>query len=201
MTPKTKRFFSGVALLAAALILSSCATAPPPPSAPGGFTGGSSGSDLVVRSTGFRFPARVGLFIRADSKQYDAAGQDLSVKYQAGAVVVADIYDYPTGGKTLDTEFANRKDEIKSYHADARLLREGEVTIHPGAKARHGRKAVFAVSQGYHYSFPPPYQSDLLVFQRGNRFLEYRFSYSAAHRAAAENEIAKFVDALPWPAD
>ena len=200
MTPKTKCFLSFVGLPAAALVLTSCATTPPP-AASSGFAGGSGGSDLVIKSTGFRFPARIGVFVRAGGHQYDAAGQDLSVKYQAGAVIVADIYDYPTGGKTLGAEFANRKDEIKSYHADARLLREEAVTIHSGGKARHGRKAVFAVSQGYHYSFPPPYQSDLLVFQRGNRFLEYRFSYSAAHREAAESEIAKFVDALAWPAD
>jgi len=196
----TKCFFSRAALPVVLLALSSCATTPPPPP-PGGFSGGSSGSDLVIGRTGFRFPARVGLFIRGGSQQYDAAGEDLSVKYQAGAMIVADIYDYPTGGKTLRTEFADRKREIKSYHADALLLREEEVTIHPGGKARRGRKAVFAVSQGYHYSFPPPYQSDLLVFQRGDRFLEYRFSYSAAHREAAESEIAKFVDALLWPAD
>ena len=146
----------------------SCATVPPAPSpAPGGFAGGSSGSDLVARSTGFRFPARVGVFVRDDSQQYDETGQDLSVTYQAGVLIVATIYEYPTGGKVLDTEFADRKDEIKSVHKDARLLRDEEVTIHPGRKARRGRKAVFVLQEGFAYHSEQPYQSDLLVFERG----------------------------------
>ena len=200
MSPLAERFLSPLLSLATALVLSSCATAPPaPPPGPGGFTGGSDGSDLVIRSTGFRFPARLGVFVRGDTQQYDEAGQDLSVTYEAGVLIVATIYEYPTGGKTVWTEFADRKDEIKSVHKDARLLHEGEVTIHPGHKARRGSKAVFAISQGYHYQFPGPYRSDLLVFGRGNRFIEYRFSYPAAHRERAEIEIAKFIDALAWP--
>ena len=192
-------FFSATALAVLTLIFSSCATAPPKPTGPGGFTGGSGGSDLVIRNSGFHFPERIGPFARGQNQQYDAAGLDLSVKYVAGALIVADIYEYPTGGKSLATEFANRKDEIALYHSDARLLSEGEVTIHPGGRAHHGRRARFAISKGYQYSFPPPYQSDLLVFQRGDRFVEYRFSYSAAHRERAESEIDKFIDALAWP--
>ena len=114
-------------------------------------------------------------------------------------MIIADIYEYPSRGKPLATEFANRKDEIRLAHSDARLLREGKVTIHPGGKERSGWKAVFAISQGYRYSFPPPYQSALLVFQRGSYFIEYRFSYSAGHRERAESEIQKFVDRLAWP--
>lgn len=183
--------------LAAFLLgLSACASVPP---TPGGFAGGTGESDLVIQSSGFRFPARVGVFLRRGGQQYDAAGQDLSVKYKAGEMIMADIYEYPAGGKTLATEFADRKDEIRLAHADAKLLREGPVTIHPNGTARRGWKAVFAISQGYHYSFPPPYQSDLLVFQRGTRFIEYRFSYSAGHRERAESEIANFVDRLAWP--
>jgi hypothetical protein len=88
---------------------------------------------------------------------------------------------------------------VRGWHADARLLRESAVTIHPGKQARTGRKSVFAVSTNYRYDFPPPYQSDLLVFQRGDRFIEYRFTYSAAHAERAEMEIGKFLDSLDWP--
>ncbi len=161
--------------------------------------GGTGQSDLIIQSSGFRFPARLGVFVRESGQQYEAAGLDLSVKYKAGELIMTDIYEYPAGGKMLATEFADRKDEIRLARSDARL-HEGKVTIHPGAKARRGWKAVFAISQGYHYSFPPPYQSDLLVFQRGSRFIEYRFSYSAGHRERAENEIQKFIDRLAWPA-
>jgi hypothetical protein len=194
MPPLTK--LTRAALAAILLGLSACATVP---RGPGGFAGGSGASDLVIQSTGFRFPARLGVFVRGGGKQYDAAGQDLSVKYKAGELIIADIYEYPSGGKTLAAEFADRKDEIKLAHSDARLLREGPVTIHPGGIERSGWKAVFAISQGYHYSFPPPYQSDLLVLQRGARFIEYRFSYSASHRERAESEIRKFIDHLAWP--
>jgi hypothetical protein len=195
-----KRCLFRVAPALVVLVLSSCATVPPaPPPAPGGFAGGSGGSDLVARSTGFRFPKRAGLFVRGDNQQYDEAGQDLSVTYQAGVLIVATIYEYPTGGKTLDMEFADRKDEIKSVHKDARLLRDEEVTIHPGRKARRGRKAVFVLQEGFAYHSEQPYQSDLLIFERRNRFVAYRFSYPAAHRERAEIEIAKFIDALTWP--
>ena len=200
MSRVVKRYLFRVGPALAVLVLSSCSTVPPaPPPASGGFAGGSGGSDLVTRSTGFRFPARVGLFVRGDSQQYDETGQDLSVIYQAGVLIVATIYEYPTGGKTLDTEFADRKDEVKSVHKDARLLRDEEVTIHPGRKARRGRKAVFVLQEGFAYHSEQPYQSDLLIFQRGNRFVAYRFSYPATHRERAEIEIAKFIDALAWP--
>jgi hypothetical protein len=179
--------------------LSSCATVHPTAPARGGFSGGTGQNDLVIQNSGFRFPARIGAFFRGGGHQFDAAGQDLAVKYKAGEMIIADVYEYPSGGKSLATEFADRKDEIRLAHADARLLRESPVTIHPGATARRGWKAVFAISEGYHYSFPPPYQSDLLVFQRGSNFIEYRFSYSAGHRERAENEIEKFVDRLVWP--
>ncbi len=196
-----KRYLFRVGPALAVLVLSSCATVPPapPPPAPGGFAGGSGGGDLVTRSTGFRFPARVGLFVRDDSQQYDEAGQDLSVTYQAGVLIVATVYEYPTGGKMLETEFADRKDEVKSVHKDARLLRDEEVTIRPGRKSRRGRKAVFVLQPGFAYHSEQPYQSDLLIFQRKGRFVVYRFSYPAAHRERAEIEITKFIDALSWP--
>ena len=200
MSPMAKRYLFRAGPAVAVLVLCSCATVPTAPSAaPGGFLGGSNGSDLVTRSTGFRFPARVSLFVRGDSRQYDETGQDLSVRYQAGVLIVATICEYPTGGKMLDTEFADRKAEIKSVHKDARLLRDEEVTIHPGGKARRGRKAVFVIKEGFAYHSEQPYQSDLLVFERGNRFVEYGFSYPAAHRERAESEIEKFIDALTWP--
>jgi hypothetical protein len=114
-------------------------------------------------------------------------------------LIVADVYEYPTRGKSLAAEFSDRKDEVRGWHSDARLLRESPVTIHPGKQARTGHKAVFAVSTNYHYDFPPPYRSDVLVFQHGDRFIEYRFTYSAAHSEAAVTEIAKFLDSSAWP--
>ena len=194
MLPESK--LSRAILAALLLTLPSCATVP---TVPGGFAGGTGQNDLVIQSSGFRFPARVNVFVRGGGRQYDAAGRDLSVKYKAGEMIIADVYEYPRGGKNLATEFADRKDEIRLAHSGARLLREGPVTIHPGGKTVSGWKAVFAVREGYHYSFPPPYQSDLLVFQRGTRFIEYRFSYSAGHRERAESEIASFIDRLAWP--
>ena len=182
-----------------ALFLSSCATTPQPAGI-GGFIGGQGAGDLVIRSSGFRFPDRIGHFRRVGGQQYDQAGQDLSVKYQAGALIVADVYEYPKR-QSGATEFAIRKQGIKTLHADAKLLREESVTIHPGPTARSGRRALFAISQGYHYSFPPPYLSLLLVFERGERFLEYRITYAAAHRERAESEIDQFLDTLTWPED
>jgi hypothetical protein len=81
----------------------------------------------------FVFPAG-GYFVRTGARQYDALGQDLSVKYQAAQLIVADVYEYPARVKTLAAEFADRKDEVRGWHADARLLRESAVTIHPGNK-------------------------------------------------------------------
>jgi hypothetical protein len=182
-------------ILIQALSLSGCQTTAPLPS--GGVA--SIDGDLVFRATGFRFPTRVGSFARVGSRQYDAMGEDVSVKYQAGAVIVADVYEYPSHGKTLATEFADRKDEVRVEHSDARLLREGTAKIRPGGETHVGRRAVFAVSTNYRYNFPPPYQSELLVFQRGDRFIEYRFTYSAAHSERSEMEVRRFLDSLRWP--
>jgi hypothetical protein len=191
---------AGAPVLAVCVILlSACATAPPPSRSTGGFVGGVAGSDLVMKGSGFRFPARVGPFVRDSGRQYGRGGRVLSVKYQADALIVADVSEYPGDQEALLAEFALNKGAIIAAHGDARLLREGPVTIHPGGKAQNGLKAVFAMSQGYRYSFPPPYQSELLVFRRGTRFIQYRFSCSAGHRERAESEVRKFIDKLAWP--
>lgn len=177
------------------LLLASCETAPR--AGPGVTT--RSTNDVVLPSTGFTFPARIGVFTRAGSQRYDANGQDVSVKYLAGALIVADVYDYPTYGKTEGAEFVARKTEIKQYHSDARLLSEGAVTIHPAGQSHRGRRAVFRFSKNFQGSVKPPYQSELLIFQRGSRFVEYRFTYSAAHSETAAAEIENFLSALTWP--
>lgn len=187
------RTFCSLALLFA---VSACETTGP---GAGGFSQDATRGDLVVRSTGFRFPRSVGAFTRGQTGQYDQAGQDLSVKYALEGVAVADVYDYPTGGRTLRTEFRRLQKEILAYHSDAELLEEGDQLIAPAGRRRSGLHAVYTISRGFKYDFPPPYRSQLLLFQRGNRFVEYRFTYAANKRGRAESEIRRFLGALAWP--
>lgn len=184
--------------LAAVLCLSACQTTTTtlPRS---GFEAADGHGNLVTRSSHFAFPSHVGPFRRAGSRQYDAAGEDVSVKYEAGHLIVVDVYDYPMERESIGAELRFRENEIKATHPDAKLISKKPVTIRPGGRVRRGEKAVFTFSQVFRADVRGPYKSQCLIFPRARRWIAYRATYTADHAARAEEEIDQFLNALAWP--
>jgi hypothetical protein len=70
------------------------------------------GDGLLHVASGFLFPAQIGEFRRIVTKQYDQAGRDISVGYNAdGPEIAATIFIYPVHGKKPEEEFQFRKNE------------------------------------------------------------------------------------------
>ena len=121
------------------------------------------------------------------------------MKYEAGRLVVLDVYDYPAQGRSLESELHTRENEIKSLHSDARLISEGPVTIRPAGRSQHGLKAVFLFSENFRADVPGPYKSQLLLFRRKGDFVKYRATYPREHAPRAEAVIDEFLRKLAWP--
>ena len=187
-----------LSLAAAAIIclfVSGCQTP-----APGGFTVPPGTTNLVTNVSGFSFPPKVGDFVRVGATKYDPAGYNVSVKYEAGKLVVLDVYDYPAA-TSLATEVQNRKAEIKLLHPDARVASETPVTIRPGNHAHQGTKVTFFFSQNFRSDIKGPYKSQLLLFKDKNRFIKFRATYPREHIERAEAITSQFVNSLVWPAN
>jgi len=177
----------------AAFVVSACQT-----SVPGGFTTPPGSTNVVAKASGFTFPPKVGEFVRVGTTQYDSGGQDVSVKYEAGKLVILDVYNYPAG-TSLTSEVQARKIEIKTLHPDARVASEATITIRPGGQSHTGSKIVFFFSQNFRSDVGGPYKSQLLLFKENGRFVKFRATYPQAHAERAEAIIKNFVNGLPWP--
>ncbi len=184
-------------LCLSALFLAACETVPTGPQS--GFSPVAANGNLVTRVTRFSFPPEIGAFKRIGGHQYDAAGLDVSVKYEAGRLIVLDVYDYPAKNGSLQNELRFREGEIKQTHADARLISETPITIHPGGQSHTGQKAVFEFTQNFRPDVKGPYKSQLLVFPVRDRFVAYRATFSRDHADRAERELDQFLNALAWP--
>ncbi len=184
-----------VLLLAGALFVTACQT-----TGPAGKAGLASTADnaLVMVASGFVCPAQVGAFRRTGGIQYDAAGQDVSVKYEAGQLIVLDVYSYPMQRKSTTAELRFRENEIKALHPDAKLLSESPITIRPGGVTHRGEKAVFNFAEVFRGDIRGPYKSQSLIFPDGPRWVAYRVTYTRDHSTRAEFEIERFLNALVW---
>jgi hypothetical protein len=194
MSPMKRILHAAFAASLTALILGGCQTVPE------GFTTEPGSNNLVARTSGFAFPPKVGDFTRIGPIQYDSAGQDVSVKYEAGKLVILDVYDYPARDLTLAGETRTRENEIKASHPDARLISEQPITIRPRGESQRGVKAVFTFAQNFRSDISGPYKSQFLLFKLKNRFIAYRATYPSGHAVRAEAIINDFVNRLAWPA-
>ena len=76
-------------------------------------------ADGRIRHTnsGFVFPNRIGTFERAETQQYNQAGSDVSVAYNAGVLIAGTVYVYPAPPQ-------------QSAEVIAVLVRSNAVSIH-----------------------------------------------------------------------
>ena len=153
--------------------------------------------DMIHIASGFSFPNKIGQFQRVMTRQYDAAGQGVSVGYEVDRPrIAATIYIYPSSGRLLETEFVVRENEIVALHQDTKLIDRGAGFVGP--------KKIPALVANYEYTDTfagkvQPLRSRLVVVRRGDWNIEYRFTYAASEG----NNSASLVDFLQsgfvWP--
>jgi hypothetical protein len=151
--------------------------------------------------SGFVFPSRIGAFERAETHQYNQAGSDVSVAYNAGLLIAGTVYVYPApsqqGAEVLAREYASKRAEVLHGHQAVSVLSESSASVSQHGKKYAGKRAYFAYRDIF-ARVPQNLKSQLLVFRDGSVFIEYRFTYPADHAEQAEKEIEQFIRAWSW---
>ena len=159
--------------------------------------------DDRIRHTvsGFIFPKRIGVFEREKMKEYNQAGSDVSAGYNAGALIAATVYVYPapgeTGAEVLAREWASKRSEVLHGHQEIAVLSENPATVTQGDKKHVGRRAIVSFRDTFANTLQD-LKSQLLVFQDGPVFVEYRFTYRRDNSEAAEKQIERFIKDWSW---
>jgi hypothetical protein len=152
---------------------------------------------MVHIASGFSFPGKIGNFQRVMTRQYDVAGQGVSVGYEVDKPrIAATIYVYPSNGRLLDTEFVVRENEIVALHKDTKLMDRGTGFVGP--------KKTSALVANYEYtdSFAGKVQalrSRLVVARRGDWNIEYRFTYPDSEGANGGSLVDSLQNGFVWP--
>ena len=153
--------------------------------------------NIIHIASGFSFPNKIGAFQRVMTRQYDAAGQGVSVGYEVDRPrIAATIYVYPSNGRLLDTEFVVRENGIVAQHQDTKLVDRGTGFVGP--------KKTPALVANYEYTDTfagkvQPLRSRLLVARRGDWNIEYRFTYAASEGANGASLIDFLQNGFVWP--
>jgi hypothetical protein len=152
---------------------------------------------MVHVASGFSFPNKIGDFQRVMARQYDAAGRDVSVGYDLNQPqIAATIFVYLSNGRLLETEFVVRENEIVAQHQGTKLVDRGTALITP--------KKTQALVANYEYTdnFAGRLQllrSRLIVAQRGDWDIEYRFTYPASEGAKGASLVDFLQNVYLWP--
>jgi len=153
--------------------------------------------DMIHIASGFSFPGKIGNFQRVMTRQYDVAGQGVSVGYEVDKPrIAATIYVYPSNGRLIETEFVVRENEIVTLHQDTKLIDRGTGFVGP--------KKAPALVANYEYTdtFAGKVQllrSRLLVARRGDWNIEYRFTYADSEGVNGASLVDFLQNSLVWP--
>jgi hypothetical protein len=153
--------------------------------------------NLIHIASGFSFPSKIGAFQRVMTRQYDTAGQGVSVGYEVDSPrIAATIYVYPSNGRLLETEFVVRENGIVAQHQDTKLVDRGTGFVSP--------KKNSALVANYEYTDTfagkvQPLRSRLLVARRGDWNIEYRFTYAASEGANGASLVDFLQNGFVWP--
>ncbi|HEX6565014.1 MAG TPA: hypothetical protein VF020_12060 [Chthoniobacterales bacterium] len=153
--------------------------------------------NIVHIASGFSFPNKIGQFQRVMTRQYDTAGQGVSVGYEVDRPrIAATIYVYPSSGRLIETEFVVRENEIVALHQDTKLIDRGTGFVGP--------KKIPALVANYEYTDTfagkvQPLRSRLVVVRRGDWNIEYRFTYAASEGANGASLVDFLQNGFVWP--
>lgn len=160
------------------------------------FRAGSLPGEIVHRDSSFTFPPRIGSFVRASGYQYDPMGKDISVGYNGDIPVVVTVYVYPTSGRSLEADLVRQSAEVLATYPDCELLGTRSVVVTPQSVA--ARAVSFAFLANFRGERQQMY-SELVLAQRGSRFVKYRITYPASLADLAVEDSSRFLQHFAWP--
>jgi hypothetical protein len=153
--------------------------------------------NIIHLASGFSFPSKIGQFQRVMTRQYDKAGQGVSIGYEVDRPrIAATIYVYPSSGRLIETEFVVRENEIVALHQDTKLIDRGSGFVGP--------KRIPALVANYEYTDTfagkvQPLRSRLVVVRRGDWNIEYRFTYADSEGANGASLVDFLQNGFAWP--
>ena len=167
--------------------------------------------------SGFRFPVKVGPFVRVNLQRYDERGDNVSAGYNlvTGELqVAATVYVYPAPvdvkvfplpsvGEApawfVERHLDQVEREIFQAHPTARRVSADAVQLSQASRRKSGRRCVYAYTEPFNLpGIPQPLRSELYLFTHGPWFIKYRFTYPEPE-AAAGDAITSFMQSLAWP--
>jgi hypothetical protein len=162
------------------------------------------GDIYIHKTSGFKFPAKVGNFKREKKIiRYDATGNDFSVPYnllRPGLGIVGTVYVYPISTVSEDTSsvdgamekaYEKAKQEVLKVHS-GRIVSEVSCNVTKSSKTYTGKRAVFQLPEQYREG------SYLYVFAYNDWLVKYRFTFPAQCIIEANDEVEKFVQEFEW---
>jgi hypothetical protein len=158
---------------------------------------------LLHVPSGVVYPSKVALFIRADKPHYyDSTGLDVSQRYVLDALVLADVYVYPSAvtGGDLKREVARQNSDIRRLNKNVRVVSESSTRITQAGRTLKGKRATYDLvrTHGLFASRETRCGSQLIVFQDGPWFIAYRFSYPGERSDIAAQHVNNFVSQWQW---
>jgi hypothetical protein len=159
-----------------------------------------SGDRLLHISAKVIFPAKIGLFSRDITQLYDSTGRDVSVRYVLDHLILSDVYSYPVGPRRaeLTSEFKNQQDGIRQLNKNVKLLSQRRVRTNQNGRAIIGLHADYELQRDLFGQRNRKCGSQLFVFQDGDWFVAYRFSYPREHSEIAHKHIDDFLRQWKW---
>ena len=184
-----------LAALAASLLLAGCATRGPAPE-PAPFRPGDVPGELVHADSGFAFPARIGSFARFQGHQYDKDGRDISVGYTGDIPSLVTVYVFPAGDTDLESALTAQSVAVLRAYPGAKVTGRRRVQVTP--------EAIPAVAVSFQFSADfqgreQALHSELVLAQRGDRYIKYRITYPEAIADIAGEDSGKFLHYFAWP--
>ena len=173
--------------------------------------GASAGTDAgtyVHAATGFRFPATIGEFHRAQIEKYNPEGTDVGVGYNvysADKQIAVTVFVYPAPAvqgsakaAACGEQFRSVKSDIEHAHPGARLVQETGMPSPMPGRRETGQRAVYDFS-GVFAGIEQPLRSeaDLFCYVAGRWFIAYRTTAPA--KLNYQPDLIRFQRLLTWP--
>lgn len=184
-----------LAAMAATWLLAGCAVTPAPaPAQP--FRPGDEPGELIHKDSGFAFPARIGSFARFQGHQYDQDGRDISVGYTGDIPSLVTVFVFPAEDADLETALVKHSASVLKAYPGARVTGRRMVQVTP--------QEIPAVSVSFEFSAAfqgreQALHSELVLAQRGDRYIKYRITYPEAIADIAGEDSGKFLQFFAWP--
>ena len=151
------------------------------------------------------YPRVLGSFYRTDITRYDATGENASVGYnyfeETGDTLIAfTAYVYPAANESLDDALKSATNDVKSERRGVKVLGTTPAKTQQAGQTYEGRKTTFQYEDKFGgRGEKQKLMSELYLFKKGDRFVKYRVTYPAAAAAQAQQRLAGFLSAFPWP--